>query len=520
MRIKKGISQFLFILVILITVFLVLLKTNTITFNKIDNSIFLYFKNDYMGIKTNELKKVNYLYYPKNIDYLPEFKSLDKNICSIDKYGNVKGISEGQCNIELNYNGLTSNEKIYVNNTDILIQQILINEQEINLNINQEYQVNYNVYPKESNILNISYYSTDTNVATINDKGIIHANKKGSCFIYIISNNVKEKVLVNVYNNKDIKVNNYIKAINMNIDSFYTLDDYNIKTISISNDNVVLDNNHLIAKYLGNTKVILTYLDNSTSFININITNENIDNKELIIKEDYLELNKYESKYINFAINPINSTNKSVIFNTNDNNICTIDKYGKVTANNVGNCIISLSLVNGGITKNIYVDIKDKKNISTINIDTKDEEIDLNIYQSKNIFYEVSPSSKKDDVIFKSDSNKCIVYNGMILGLEKGTCNISINSDEITKNIKVNVKEQEIIGINTNTNRISMKENTTYYIYATTVPLLSNYKVYYESLDLDVCSINNGIIYALKKGVCHIKLYNNSIYKDVIVEIS
>lgn len=130
MRIKKGISQFLFILVILITVFLVLLKTNTITFNKIDNSIFLYFKNDYMGIKTNELKKVNYLYYPKNIDYLPEFKSLDKNICSIDKYGNVKGISEGQCNIELNYNGLTSNEKIYVNNTDILIQQILINEQD------------------------------------------------------------------------------------------------------------------------------------------------------------------------------------------------------------------------------------------------------------------------------------------------------------------------------------------------------------------------------------------------------
>lgn len=84
--------------------------------------------------------------------------------------------------------------------------------------------------------------------------------------------------------------------------------------------------------------------------------------KEIKINENIKELEIDESKVLTAIVNPFDAFDKTVEWQSSDNEILTIDKEGKITAKKAGKAIIAVTSVNG-LNDSIEIIVKEPKQI-------------------------------------------------------------------------------------------------------------------------------------------------------------
>ena len=152
-------------------------------------------------IQKNEISKLNIEIYPKEAEeQTVEYISSNEKIVKVDSDGNIYGVSSGKATITVRAisNGVKSSIDIEVYSK---VNGIEVNVKNITLQEGEEYQILANIEPDDANNKTVQYASENTNIATVNDIGIITAVQTGNTNIQVFSEedeDINQTIQVNV----------------------------------------------------------------------------------------------------------------------------------------------------------------------------------------------------------------------------------------------------------------------------------------------------------------------------------
>ena len=152
-------------------------------------------------IQKNQISKLNIEIYPKEAkEQTVEYISSNEKIIKVDNNGNIYGVSSGKATITVRAisNGVKSSIDIEVYSK---VTGIEVNVKNITLQEGEEYQILANIEPDDANNKTVQYASETTNIATVNDIGIITAVQTGNTNIQVFSEedeDINQTIQVNV----------------------------------------------------------------------------------------------------------------------------------------------------------------------------------------------------------------------------------------------------------------------------------------------------------------------------------
>lgn len=170
----------------------------------------------------------------------------------------------------------------------------------------------------------------------------------------------------------------------------------------------------------------------------------NTTNQELKIGDEF---------QLTATIEPENTTDKSITWESNDDKIATVTEEGLVKAVGVGKAIITVTSGNVSVTCNIEVEP-----IQVTGISLSHEDIEIEITDEFELQATISPEDATNKKIIWSSSDEKIAKvseNGLITGLGEGKTIITAKSEDGGHTAQVNVTVN-IKGIKLVPNNISL----------------------------------------------------------------
>ena len=225
---------------------------------------------------------------PTNAIQEVTYSSNNKKVAEVTEEGLIKGIGEGQTYIVVkskNYPNIRTRVLVIVEKPPVEKIETIDN---ITLDYNETYQLTWNIIPSNS-LQDVIFESSNEEIASVDENGLISAYKYGTTTIKIISvqNNLKyAEIIVNVEGVKaqEIVIDNV--NIDLQLGEEYKLE-YNIipsnacqgLDIIVSDAKAIeVNNNTIFANKVGNYIITLNTIDgtNINKVINVNITGEEI----------------------------------------------------------------------------------------------------------------------------------------------------------------------------------------------------------------------------------------------------
>lgn len=233
----------------------------------------------YLDLDINETYKLIATVTPNNATYKTvTWKSSNTSVATVNSNGEVSARRAGTATITATADGLSVSATIYVNGV-IPVSNIVINKSSLDLEVGETYTLSATVYPSNATNKNISWSSSNTNVATINSNGKVTAKNPGSTLIRATADGLTTSIWVYVekastnsgtYCKQKTQTDYFINLEEKNKYSSknYTLEYYgmNMKNATVINAGYVYDRDYdYIRSYLNNPKVTtvasLNYLD-------------------------------------------------------------------------------------------------------------------------------------------------------------------------------------------------------------------------------------------------------------------
>ena len=152
-------------------------------------------------IQKNEISKLNVEIYPLDaVEQRVEYSSSNEKVVKVDDYGNVYGVSSGKATITVRAisNGVQASIDVEVYSK---VTGITINVENITLQEGEQYQILSNVEPDDANNKKVRYISENTDIATVDESGLITATKTGNTNINVCADedeNISQSISVNV----------------------------------------------------------------------------------------------------------------------------------------------------------------------------------------------------------------------------------------------------------------------------------------------------------------------------------
>ncbi len=324
------------------------------------------------------------------------------------------------------------------------ITSIEFTDNVISLKTNETYQLEYVILPKSYIEEDINYLTDDESVATVSKEGLITAVKEGTTIITLITQTGKTATVEVIVDEDKEEVVSFKPVID-------------VKTVTVSPNQ--------IGMFVGET---------------------------------------YNCSY---TISPTNATDKTLMWETDDERIATVDDDGKIIARSSGKAMITIynkEIIKASVVVNVYAK----------EVDLSDIELGINsLYLGIGETYQASiryiPSNATYGKASYSSSNSLIATvdtNGVITAIKKGFTNISVTVDGITKKMLVNVTEKSSIidivslSIASNITEVQVGEQATL-IVDYTPSNATNTNFTYTSSDTSVLEVsNNGTIRGIKAG--------------------
>lgn len=206
----------------------------------------------------------------------------------------------------------------------------------------------------------VNWSSSDSAVATVNDKGVVTAKKQGTCYITARAKYDKTK-----YARCKVKVQQMVTNVKINKKSVtlakpgstYTLkatctptnaDNTTVKWSS-SNTSVATVNSvgKIIAKKKGTCTVTATTNDGTklTSECKVTVKKQTV--TKVTLNKKSATLKKGKKLTLKSKCTPTNANNKKVSWTSSNKKVATVNSKGKVTAKKKGSCYITAKAKDG-----------------------------------------------------------------------------------------------------------------------------------------------------------------------------
>lgn len=144
-----------------------------------------------LDVKVGETKKVTVTYDPSNARGKVSFTSGSTNVATVDGAGNVTGVSAGSATITASFG--THSDTCTVTVTNIAVTNVTLNKTTLALAAGANEKLVATIDPANATIKDITWSSSDTDVATVDQTGKVVAVATGSATITATSDDNSSK---------------------------------------------------------------------------------------------------------------------------------------------------------------------------------------------------------------------------------------------------------------------------------------------------------------------------------------
>lgn len=220
------------------------------------------------------------------------------------------------------------------------------------------------------------------------------------------------------------------------------------------------------------------------------------------------EMHVGETQLLYVTVLPLNATNQSIYYQSDNINVVTVNMMGRLTAVGVGESIVSVSA--GGITRtfNIIVNEPVTSDPSQVYINVMDIEVSdykeiIKVDETVDISATVLPiDATKPGITYTSSNPQVATINssGRINGISSGLTIITIEADSFMKSLNLTVK-LATQNIEINSTYLVLNESDTFQLITEVFPKNADQGLTYKAVSNDIITVtDSGIINALKPG--------------------
>lgn len=524
-----------------------------------------------ISLTTGEKYSLNY------VDYT--WTSSDNSIAIVNNSGEIEALKNGNASVVVNTNNEKITYNVSVNDIDnsVVLSNIKMEKNTIELAVNDSFSMNVKVVPNNASNTNLTWYSTNENVAVV-ENGVIKAVGSGTCMITVKSSNGYTDTCLVKVKGKSEDPTVELESLSFDTTSLVLKKDiiYTIKYDTVpsevnanihwetSDNSVVLVENGVI-KTVGVGSATIVAKSGSieeTMYITVVEGDENTpevidDGKEvkatsITLNQENIVLTEGDSYTLTSIIKPDNTTNKQVTWSSSDSTIVSVDNYGNVKALKSGEANIVVKTSND-ISATCIVKVNEKveekkeeekkeeeppkmpdeeqENIVERNISLNLSNVSLNVGDTIQLIETVTPDNEVSSVYWSS-SNPDIarVSKGFVTAVSGGNVVITAelpngNAAKCYINVSSNGNVVNALLISLNAKQVNLKVGGTFNFTASILPSnTTNKTITWTSSNNKIASVdNNGKVTAIASGSALItaKTSNGVIAKvAVIVEES
>lgn len=318
------------------------------------------------------------------------------------------------------------------------VESVTLNFQSYVLNVGNTLNLFVTINPINADNPHVTWQSSDTNIAQVNESGRITALSSGQCTIKVISNEnptifalceltVRQPLLSITLNPKSITLNAGQTYDGLSLTYYPTTADNKSIIWQSSNPEVVtVDSQGKVnAIQGGEAKIIVMSVENNnikdecTVTVLQPTTGISLDKSEIEIIED-------ESIQIIATVLPENATNKSVNWTSSDISVAMVSPDGTVYALKAGQATVMATTIDGGFVALCKVTVRSKTiQISNIELSSNSESIAVGETLQLNAI--ISPDNASNKTIIWTSTNSTIASvnaSGLVTAISEGNTKI------------------------------------------------------------------------------------------------
>ena len=467
------------------------------------------------------------------------WKSSDPSVISVDKYGNIKGLKEGTAIITVTSpNGKTASIKVKVEANEIKAKNLVVNEKNISLNVGGLSQITVKIEPANATNRELIWESSNPNIATVDDNGIIKGISPGTAIIMVKTKDgsLEKQIVVTI---KETEVESLSFAQN---DISIKKDDtlrliVQIKPIGLdspkltwsSSDPSVVsvdENGNIKGLKEGTATITVTSSNGKSASIKVSVVTDEVKVEKITLNPSKLTLDVGSSSQVTAIIGPANATNRELVWESSNPNIATVDDNGIVKGISPGTAIITVKTKDGTVESQIVVTIKETE-VESLCFAQND--ISIKKDDTLKLIVQIKPTGLDSPKLTWSSSDPSVVSvdeNGNIKGLKEGTATITVTSPNgKTASIKVTVvtDEVKVEEITLNPNKLTLDVGSSSQVTAIIEPAnATNRELVWESSNPNIATVDsNGVVTGISPGtaIITVKTKDGTVESQIVVTI-
>lgn len=377
---------------------------------------------------------------PENADNkIVTWESRDKDVCTVESDGKVTATGAGTTSIICTNvdTGLTAYCIVTVTQP---VTGITLNSDYQELWVGAKYAIIPSIEPIDAENKNVTYFSSDTSVATVDEYGVVTALKGGNCIIEVTTEECHLTAACTIV------VKEYVSSITLSeTDKFMNVGATGrliakVGTDTATNKNIVWsssDNSicsvdaegNLSANSVGNAVITATAADGSgvTASCIVKVVNP-VTGIEIV--PSTVRLLVGDSQKVTANVYPENATIKDVVWTSANESIATVDEDGEIFAIGTGKVKITATSQDGNNIKGVcWVYVTPVINISSLRINSKD--IYMLSGRSRKLSVIVRPAVNTDSYAWYSSDTGIVTVdeNGVITTVGPGTAEVYVISN-------------------------------------------------------------------------------------------
>ena len=309
------------------------------------------------------------------------WSSSDSGVATVDNNGNVTAVGEGQAIITV-----TTNDGVFTDTCQVTVRQEIIhvigvwlNKESLALETGESDTLTATVHPENATDKSVTWSSSDSSVASVDNNGKVTAVKEGQATITVTTNDGGFTATCQVtVNQKIIHVTN----VSLDKDSLTLINEGDSDTLiatlhpedatdksvtwSSSDSGVATVDNNGNVTAVGEGQATITVKTNDGGFTDtcqVTVRQEIIHVIGVLLNKELLTLGEGESETLTATVFPADATDKSVTWSSSDSSVATVDNNGKVTAVSKGQATIIVTTNDGGYEDYCDVAVLDTSNV-------------------------------------------------------------------------------------------------------------------------------------------------------------
>ena len=137
-----------------------------------------------LNVHEGEKFYIGYSIYPSNASYKQiEYTISDETVLKVDDNGQFTAIGPGYSTVKLQTTNPEVNATCVVNVKDLVVSGFEFKDDEVSLHVGEVHTLEPNYYPRSASIVPTTYTSSNSEVATVDNNGMVTAKKKGTATI-------------------------------------------------------------------------------------------------------------------------------------------------------------------------------------------------------------------------------------------------------------------------------------------------------------------------------------------------